>query len=56
MSPMNFSRESSPRSILPSRFSQSPVSPGEVSACSFSSLITFSPFSLATSERPSRSM
>ena len=52
---MKCSRDSSPRSISPRRCSQLPVRPGEVSAWSFSSLITFRPFSVATSARPSRS-
>ena len=55
MSLMNCLRESSPRSILPSRCSQLPVSPGEVSAWWLSRRTTFRPFSVATSARPSRS-
>ena len=55
MSPMNFLRESSPRSILPQPLLPAAGQAREVSACSFSSLITFKPFSVATSARPSRS-
>jgi hypothetical protein len=55
MSRMKCSRESVPVSISPSRFSQSPVSPGEVSGCPASRRTTFRPFSVQTSERPSRS-
>jgi hypothetical protein len=56
MSFMNAGRESSPRSISPSRRSQSPVRPAEVSGCSPSSRITWIPFSVACRARPSRSM
>ncbi len=56
MSDMNFPRESSPRSICPSRCSQSPVRPADVSGCSPRRRITWIPFSVARSARPSRSM
>ena len=44
---MKRSRVSSPCSIRPSRCSQSPVSPGDVSACPSSRRMTFRPFSVA---------
>jgi hypothetical protein len=55
MSAMNAWRCSAPRSMASRRFSQSPVSDGDVSGCSPSSRITFIPFSVGTSARPSRS-
>ena len=56
MSFMNDGRLSSPSAISSSRFSHSPVSCGEVSGCSPSRRITCTPFSVACSARPSRSM
>ncbi len=55
MSAMKRVRSSSPCSMRASRCSQSPVICGEVSGCSPSSRITPRPFSVQTSERPSRS-
>ena len=55
MSFMNAGRVSSPCSIRRRRRSQLPVSSGEVSWCSPSSRTTWIAFSVAISDRPSRS-